>query len=241
MRQESAKRFSRVALATILFLVVALESPPTTSSISEARPAPPSPEELEILEELLEWIGAGDREFKAVRPADVLSAVRARPQSFALFHSWNGPEERGRIIRGMPYGGIIRRAARKYRIDELLIAAIVEAESGFNAKAVSPVGALGLMQVMPATAASLGASNPLNPATNVDLGARYLSRLLNRFDGDLELALAAYNAGPGSVDRYDGMPPFRETRAYVGRVLSRYVDHHQQAWRAAQAEDWLLY
>jgi hypothetical protein len=230
-----------VAIATLLFLVVALNSPPTTSSISETRPAPPSPEELAVLDELLDWIGTSDSEFRIGRPAEVLAAVRERPQSFELFHSWNGPETRDPIIDRMPYGTIIRRAARRHSVDELLVAAIVEAESSFNPGAISPVGAIGLMQVMPATAAGFGAGDPSNPAINVDLGARYLSRLLNRFGGDLELALAAYNAGPGAVDRYDGMPPYRETRAYVGRVLSRYVDHHQRAWRDSRAEDWLLY
>jgi hypothetical protein len=230
-----------VALATALFLVVALDSPPTTSSISETRPDPPSPEELAVLDELLDWIGTGNSQFEVIRPTDIVSAIHERPRSFALFHSWNGPENRSQIINGMPYGGIIRRAAQRHSVDELLVAAIVEAESSFNAGAVSPVGAVGLMQVMPATAATYGAGDPWNPAVNIDLGARYLSRLLNRFGGDLELALAAYNAGPGAVERYDGMPPYRETRAYVGKVLSRYVDHHQRAWRDSRAEDWLLY
>lgn len=241
MPTRSVRRVPRVAIATLLFLVVALNSPPTTSSISETRPAPPSPEELAVLDELLDWIGTSDSEFEIGRPAEVLAAVRERPQSFELFHSWNGPENRDPIIDRMPYGTIIRRAARRHSVDELLVAAIVEAESSFNPGAISPVGAIGLMQVMPATAAGFGAGDPSNPAINVDLGARYLSRLLNRFGGDLELALAAYNAGPGAVDRYDGMPPYRETRAYVGRVLSRYVDHHQRAWRDSRAEDWLLY
>ena len=241
MPSRPARRIPRVTIATILLLVVALNSPPTTSSISDARPEPPTPDELAILDELLEWIGTGHSEFDVVRPADVLAAVRERPRSFELFRSWNGPESREPIVARMPYGGIIRRAAQRHSVDELLLAAVVEAESSFNAMAVSPVGALGLMQVMPATAASYGAGDPLNPAVNVDLGARYLSRLLNRFGGDLELALAAYNAGPGAVDRYEGMPPYRETRAYVGKVLSRYVDHHQRAWRDSRAEDWLLY
>jgi hypothetical protein len=238
---RSARRIPRVAVATILFLVVALDSPPTTSSISETRPEPPSPEELAVLDELLGWIGTGDSEFEIIRPADIVAAIRERPQSFALFHSWNGPENRDPIIDRMPYGTIIRRAARRHSVDELLVAAIVEAESSFNAMAMSPVGAVGLMQVMPATAARYGDVDPWNPAVNVDLGARYLSRMLNRFGGDLELALAAYNAGPGAVDRYDGMPPYRETRAYVGKVLSRYVDYHQRAWQDSRAEDWLLY
>jgi hypothetical protein len=230
-----------VAIATLLFLVVALDSPPTTSSVSDTRPDPPSPEELAVLDELLDWIGTGGSKFEISRPGSIVATIRERPQSFELFHSWNGPEKREPIIDRMPYGTIIRRAARRHSVDELLVAAIVEAESSFNPMAVSPVGAVGLMQVMPSTAASYGAGDPLNPAVNVDLGARYLSRLLNRFDGDLELTLAAYNAGPGAVDRYEGMPPYRETRAYVGKVLSRYVDHHQRAWRDSRAEDWLLY
>ena len=241
MPSRPARRIPRVAIATVFCLVVALDSPPTTSSISETRPAPPSPEELAVLDELLDWIGTRDSKFELGRPSDVLTAVRERPQSFELFHSWNGPEMREPIVERMPYGAIIRHAARRHRVDELLVAAVVEAESSFNPSAISPVGALGLMQVMPATAASLGGTDPLNPVVNVDLGARYLSRLLTRFDGDIELALAAYNAGPGAVDRYDGMPPYRETRAYVGKVLSRYVDHHQRAWRDSKAEDWLLY
>lgn len=241
MSLDRVRRFPKVAFATALLLVVALDSPPTTSSISETRPAPPSPDELVVLEELLDWIGTRDRQFEAFRPADVLNAVRERPRSFELFHSWNGPELRERIISGMPYSSLIRKAAERHRVDELLLVAMVEAESSFRADAISPVGALGLMQVMPTTAEDFGVGDPLNPSANIDLGARYLSRLLNRFGGDLELALAAYNAGPGNVMRYDGMPPFRETRAYVGRVLSRYVVHHQQAWRESQAEDWLLY
>jgi hypothetical protein len=224
-----------------LLLVIALDSPPTTSSVAENRTAPPSPEEIAILDELLEWIGTRDRGVEAARPGEVLAAVRERPRSFELFRSGVGPEHRRQIVADLPYGSLIQSAAQRYRLDELLIAAVVEAESSFDANAVSPVGALGLMQVMPTTAAEYGVNDPLDPSENIDLGARYLSWLLSRFEGDLQLALAAYNAGPGAVERFEGVPPFRETRAYVGKVLSRYVMHHQQAWRASQAEDWLLY
>ena len=100
-------------------------------------------------------------------------------------------------------------------------------ESGFNPDAVSPKGARGVMQLMPATARALGV-DPSDPAANIDGGADYLSRLLRRFDGDLSKALAAYNAGPETVDRYGGVPPYAETAAYVGAILRRLGDHQTQ-------------
>lgn len=226
-------RASRVTLATALFLVVTLNSPPTIPSISEDRPEPPSPEEIAVLDELLEWIRPEDRDFVAVRPADVAQAVRSRPTSFQLFRSLNPRDERLAHLSNLPYARLIERAASRYSLDELLIASVIEVESAFDAEAVSPVGALGLMQVMPTTAALYGAKDPLNPAANVDLGARYLSTMLETFDGDLELALAAYNAGPGNVRRFKGVPPFQETQNYVRKVLNRYVVHHQDVWRTS--------
>ncbi len=224
-------RASRVTLATALFVVVTLNSPPTIPSISTDREPPPSPEEIAVLNELLQWIGPEDRGFIAVHPADVAEAVRAHRTSFQLFRSVNPRDERLALLSDLPYARLIERAASRYRLDELLLAAVIEVESDFDAAAVSPVGALGLMQVMPSTAALYGYKDPLNPASNVDLGARYLSRMLEAFDGDIELALAAYNAGPGNVRRFKGVPPFKETQKYVGKVLSRYVDHHQDVWR----------
>lgn len=230
-------RASRVTLATALFVVVTLNSPPTIPSISEDRPEPPSPEEIMVLQELLQWIGPEDRDFFAVRPADIARAVRSRPTSFQLFRSMNPRDERVALLSDLPYAGLIERAASRYSLDELLLAAVIEVESAFNAEAVSPVGAIGLMQVMPSTAAQYGSGDPSNPATNVDLGARYLSSMLDTFGGDIELALAAYNAGPGNVRRFKGVPPFRETQLYVGKVLRRYVDHHQDVWRKSGRTD----
>jgi hypothetical protein len=232
----------RVVLTTAVLLMVALNSPPTIPSISESRPEPPTPEEIGILEELREWIGASyGRNFEAITFSDLVTAVRARQQSFTLFRTLNRPEDRREFLSQLPYGELIGNAAVRYSLDELLLAAVVEAESGFNPAAVSPDGAIGLMQVLPSTAALFGKGDPFNPAVNVDLGARYLSRLLERFDGDLALALAAYNAGPGNVVRFSGVPPFRETRAYVGKVLSRYVSHHRQVWETSPAQEWLLF
>ncbi len=117
---------------------------------------------------------------------------------------------------------LIRQAAQQHGVSEGLIKAIMHTESGFNIKARSPVGAQGLMQLMPATARSFNVSNAYDPQQNIFAGAKYLSWLLKRFNGDTRLAIAAYNAGEGNVDKYGGIPPFRETQDYVRRVTSRY-------------------
>jgi soluble lytic murein transglycosylase-like protein len=116
---------------------------------------------------------------------------------------------------------LVRRAARDGRVDPALALAVTSVESGFDPSAVSPAGAVGLMQLMPATAQALGVENPYDPMQNARGGATYLRELLARFGGDLPSALAAYNAGPGAVERYGGVPP-PETRGYVARVLEAY-------------------
>jgi hypothetical protein len=115
----------------------------------------------------------------------------------------------------------VREAAARHGLPESLVAAVVSVESDANPRAVSRRGALGLMQLMPSTAASLGVRDAFNPAQNVDGGARHLRDLIDRFAGDLPLALAAYNAGAQAVLRHKGVPPYPETRAFVARVLSR--------------------
>lgn len=116
------------------------------------------------------------------------------------------------------YDNIIAEAAEKYNLDPLMIRSVMRAESAFNAMAISPVGAMGLMQLMPAVAAELGADDPMDPRQNIMAGSRYLRQLLNSHRGNVRLALASYNAGPGNVKKYRGIPPFKETRNYVKKV-----------------------
>jgi soluble lytic murein transglycosylase-like protein len=116
------------------------------------------------------------------------------------------------------YNRFVNRSAIKHAVDPALVRAVIHAESGFRADAVSSQGAQGLMQLMPATARELGVSNPMDAEQNIAGGVAYLARMLKKFNGDIELASAAYNAGPNAVDKYNGIPPYRETRTYVERV-----------------------
>jgi len=128
----------------------------------------------------------------------------------------------------VPYDDLIAKASERYRIDSALVKAVIKAESNFNHRAVSPVGARGLMQLMPATAATLQVKDSFHPETNIDGGVRYLRYLMNMFNGNLPLVLAAYNAGENAVMRHNNrIPPYPETQTYVKRVLS-YFDGYSK-------------
>jgi Transglycosylase SLT domain len=117
---------------------------------------------------------------------------------------------------------VVNSASANYHLDPDLVNSVIHAESGFNAHAVSPKGARGLMQLMPGTATQLGVNDAFDPQANVEGGSHYLRELLERYNFDLVKALAAYNAGPERVEQYQGVPPFRETRAYVARIVHEY-------------------
>jgi len=155
---------------------------------------------------------------------------------YRLQHRRNGTEDVGHLLSGRVdelnsrrrqlYDNYIRDASRSYQIDPALVKAVIHVESDFNPLAVSPKGARGLMQLMPQTAARYQQKDLFSPMANIDVGTRHLAVLIQRYPQDIRLALAAYNAGEHNVDLYKGIPPFRETRDYVKKVL-KYRDRYQ--------------
>ncbi|MDW8107332.1 MAG: lytic transglycosylase domain-containing protein [Armatimonadota bacterium] len=153
---------------------------------------------------------------QALRPAP--PAQFATPFVEPVGFPVGGTPPPGLQLRVREWASLVEPVALRYGVDPELVLRIIQAESGGDPNAVSPKGAIGLMQLMPETARALGVADPFDPAQNIEGGVRYLSHLIRRF-GDLRLALAAYNAGPGNVERYGGVPPFPETIRYLRKVL----------------------
>ena len=204
-----------------------------TSTLAPAPVALPDSREFARTEAMANWwlAGAGARSgFHAVSPGRqaTLKDAETGASEYRLFAA--GATRRADMARkrlSVPFAHEISFAAKRHQLDDRLVAAIVEIESAFDPRVVSPRGAIGLMQIMPELAGE-SALDPFDPRMNLELGARYFSQLMRRYEGNVELALAAYNAGPGAVDRFGGMPPYRETNRFVERVLKAY-DGHQNA------------
>lgn len=199
--QSSAASESKgLTIRDYLVRPMAVQRPPLVSAPvlkQSSFPLPPNPHETQ-----------------APEPAEALQSCAAKELPATGTAPEKAPvEENERILAS------IDGAAKRYDLPKALIQAVVRAESDYQVRAVSPAGAQGLMQLMPATARELGVEDPFDIDQNIDGGAKYLRQMLNQFNGDIKLALSAYNAGPGNVIKYNGQVPFAETRAYVDRVL----------------------
>ncbi len=227
------KAVAVVVAATAILAVSARDTAPGRQP--DSLPAPPHLDDVALFEEIQAWLDPAAGTMRALASLDdrpLFETIRSHGESFALFiGAADSDAVRDRMQR-VPFSAQIVAVAERHGLDPLLVAAVVQTESAFDRLAVSPRGALGLMQMMPETAEEFGVANVYDPSQNLDAGASYLASLLRRFDGDLVLTLAAYNAGPGKVKRMGGMPPFRETRKFTENVLRLYVEHHRAAWAA---------
>lgn len=225
------KRVPFTVLATMTFLVISFNSTPSDTALPDPLRLPDSPPEEQAFRDLAKWVVQSRPDagrFQAVTPADLEAALSSRPQRIELFPEKDREAARREVLVELPYGSQIWKMSQKHEVDGLLIAAIIEAESGFTPDAISPKGAVGLMQILPSTG---GRADLYDPSVNLEVGSRYLAWLLKQFDGNLEHTVAAYNAGPAAVTRYGGVPPFAETRRYVHKVLGLYRQRSEAVWK----------
>jgi soluble lytic murein transglycosylase-like protein len=167
------------------------------------------------------YLGSGDTSYIELKPDEIAAfeAVADPPATPVLPQT---PTKANGKLSTVDLNQMLSSAGTEHNVDVDLLASVVKAESGGNARAVSRAGARGLMQLMPSTAANLGVNDAFKPNENVRGGSAYLDQLLTRYHDNLALALAAYNAGPAAVDKYHGIPPYHETRAYVARVIHEF-------------------
>lgn len=197
---------------------------PAPAAVPAAVASPPSGAPRLVQGEVYSYIKDGVRHYTSKRPRGVAGATAMRTIKYSFMESCFACGSKPGVNFGKlrlnttAYSSEIAAAAARHGVDEAVVRAIIHAESAFNPNALSRVGAQGLMQLMPGTARDVGVRNAFDPGQNIGGGVRYLSMLLKRYDGNLTLAAAGYNAGPGAVDKYKGVPPYSETRRYVERV-----------------------
>jgi soluble lytic murein transglycosylase-like protein len=219
-----------VAMVLLSWLVVILFSAPAGNPPAESMrsPAKPADQLAGIIQPLGPegWV-VPDPPQKLTQPEAELARLEEAAPSIKIREGagspYRAPAQIANLMKRKYLEEVIEKYAKKYGVDEDLIWAVVRQESGFNPHAVSPKGAMGLMQLMPGTAALMGVSDPFDVEQNIAGGVKYLEQCLNQFNQSVPLALAAYNAGPGNVVKYQGCPPFAETRNYVLTILQAYA------------------
>ena len=216
----------------MLFMILAFQSTPSETTVTTPYQKPRQDDAAEM-RDLARWAVTGsvrDNAPKVFRAADYDAALDPAPRRIEIFQPpAPDSEARRRVLDEIPYGSAISVFSERHGVDGLLVAAVVSVESNFSPRAVSPKGAQGLMQVRPMVGRAFGADDLFDPYANVDVGTRYLGQLIKENNGNLELALASYNAGPAAVARYGGIPPYAETRSYVRKVMARYAAYSERA------------
>jgi membrane-bound lytic murein transglycosylase B len=219
---DGTSSFSSERVAGADCTVVSSFKPSTTVAVNDTTGSAGSNTPRRVTGQVYSYVKDGVRHYTSNRPRGQVDTLRTI--SYSYIETCYACSKRSSVNFGTvrlntsAYGEEIAAASKKYGVDEAVVRAIIHAESAFNPKALSRAGAQGLMQLMPATASRFGVGDAYDARQNISGGVQYLAWLLKRFDGDLTLAAAGYNAGEGAVDKYKGVPPYAETKRYVERV-----------------------
>jgi hypothetical protein len=209
-----------VAAAALCVLAIAVPASAEIVFLTSGRTLSVKTHRLEGESIVLTLRGGGDVTCDKSLISKIEADEAPYPEPPVVVAALSGAVQDRSLLDGTPYAEIIASMSLAHGVDPMLISALIQVESGYRPKARSRRGAMGLMQLMPSTAREYKVRNPFDPKANIEAGIKHLKSLIDQFDNDLELGLAAYNAGPGAVQKFNGVPPYRETHDYITRILS---------------------